>query len=282
MRRLLLLVALIATWAVYAQDDLTRDLLDAASAGDTSRLHADLQAGAKVDFAGKDGRTALMLAAQRGRTDAVKALLAAGANPAIRDASGYTAYGLAVFQPVGHGSRDGVFKLLTPPDRLRFSVIAGWSAQGLVSSCFERRTQVVQRFGLMRPDRMLLQELQAYVKSSGKGLAQIVAVDAVGVDQMKPTPTGSSDAILLLELEPGTACAGGSSDNLTFEIALRVLRGSDASLLLEKHIGGGFKGLKTMKAENAAQYRPMFENWLKEQPSAIYWDTVEILMKSPR
>jgi hypothetical protein len=274
-------LALLAT-AVLAQDDLTHDLLDAAATGDTARVRANLEAGVKVDAAGKNGRTALMVAAQHGRVDTVKALLAAGANTDLRDESGLTAYGLALFESAGRGSRDPVLKLLPQPARLRLSAITGWSAQGLVSSCFQQRAQIVQQMGLMKPDEMMLRELQAYIRAQGKGLGQLVAVDARGVDPLKAEPGEGADGIIVLEIEPGSACAGGTGDNLTFQVEMKILRGRDGAPLLEKRIGGGLKGLRTLKVENAAQYRPVYETWLKEQPQAIYWDAVEILMKSAR
>lgn len=272
-------LALLAT-ALSAQDDLTHDLLEAATAGDTARVRANLEAGVKADVTGKYARTPLMLAAQHGRVDTVKALLAAGANPQLRDESGLTAYGLALFEPAGHGSHDPVLKLLPQPARLRLSAITGWSAQGLVSSCFEQRAQLVQQMGLMKPDEMMLRQLQAYIKTQGKGLAQLVAVDARGTDPLKVEPTDRADAIIALGIDPGAACAGGTADNLAFQVEMRILRGSDGTLLLEKRIGGGLKGLRTLKVENAAQYRPVYETWLKEQSATIYWDAVETLMKS--
>jgi len=57
-----------------------------------------------VDAADKSGHTALMMAAQYGRADMVSLLLSKGAKPGARDKSGYTAWGLATFLPVGHGS----------------------------------------------------------------------------------------------------------------------------------------------------------------------------------
>ena len=261
------------------REDITRDLWDAASAGDTARVRLDLEAGAQVDATGKNGRTALMLAAQHNHPETVKALLAAGANPAARDSSGFTAYSVTLFEPAGHGSHDAVLKLLPQPPRLRLSVITGWTTQNLVSSCFQQRTQIMQQIGLMKPDEMMLRELQSYIKSQGKGLAQMVAIDAKGIDPLKATPTDSADGIVLLQVEPGAACAGGAGDNLSLTMAMQVFRARDAKLLLEKRFGGGVKGLRTLKVDNPAQYKPVYETWLKEQPSVVYWEAVEILMR---
>ncbi len=275
---LLVLAAAVA----LTQDDATKDLLDAAKAGDTERVQAILQAGAKIDSAGKNGRTALMIAAQHGHADTVKALLTAGADAGRRDESGNTAYTLALFEPVGHANHDPVLKALPPPAKLRLSVITGWSAKEIVSSCFEQRPQIVQQLGLMKPDQMMLKELQAYVKSSGKGVAQLAAVDAKGVDPIPSEMAEGVDGIVTLEIEPGSACAGGSADNLTFSVEMRVLRASDGKELEAKRIGGGVKGLRTMRVENSAQRRPVYEKWLREQPETIYWDAVQTLMRAAR
>jgi hypothetical protein len=272
------LVAALAL-AALAQDDPTRDLLDAAKAGDTGRVQAILQAGAKIDAAGRNGRTALMIAAQHGHADTVKALLAAGADPARRDESGNTAYSLTLFEPAGRGNHDPVLKLLPRPLKLRLSVITGWTAKEIVSSCFEQRTQVLQQIGLMKPDQMMLKELQAYVKSFGRGVAQLAAIDAKGVEPLSSEPAHGVDGVVTLEIEPGSACAGGSGDNLTFTVEMRVLRASDGKELETKRIGGGVKGLRSLKVENAAQRRPVYEKWLKEASEAIYWDAIQTLMR---
>jgi hypothetical protein len=132
----------------------------------------------------------------------------------------------------------------------------------------------------MKPDEMMLRNLQAYSKAQGKGLAQLAAVDARGVESLKAEPSDRVDGIVTLEIEPGSACAGGTGDNLTFQVEMKVLRGSDGRPLLEKRIGGGVKGLRTLTVQNTAQYRPVYETWLREQPAAIYWDAVETLMRA--
>ena len=87
-------------------------------------------------------------------------------------------------------------------------------------------------------------------------------------------------AVVTLEIEPGSACAGGASDSLTFAIDVRVFRARDALPLSQKSLGGGLKGMRAQLVDNAAQYKPVYEAWMKAQAGAIYWAVVEALLKS--
>src|SRR6185312_16553460 len=84
--------------------DRSSELLAAASKGDTPRVQALLKSGANVEATDKNDRTPLMLAAQHGYADTVRALLASGAKTDTRDKSGFTAFGLALLDPAGHGN----------------------------------------------------------------------------------------------------------------------------------------------------------------------------------
>jgi len=273
-----LLLTLTVSSALAA--DQSGGLLAAAAKGETTLAQTLIQAGASVEAADKNGRTALMLAAQHGHVDTVSALLAAGANPDARDKQGFTAFGLALLNPIGHGGHEEVLKLLPQHPRFSLAVVAGWSAARLVSSCFQRREQSIQQFGLMRPDESLLRELQAYATLSGKGLMQLVHVDAKAVEPLQPEPVDDADAIVTLEIEPGAACSGGTVDSLTFAIEVKVFRARDRLLLLQKSLGGGLKGMRAQMVENAAQYKPVYEAWMHTQAGPIYWAVVEALLKS--
>jgi hypothetical protein len=275
--RFLLCLALAAPfWAA----DSDSDLAGAAAKGDVLRIQSLLQHGADIESADKNGRTPLMIAAQHGRAPAVSALLAAGAKADARDRSGLNAYAIALLEPVGHGDRDGALAALPKPSRFRLAAIAGWSPARLVSSCFQQREQIVQRFGLLKPEEGLLRELQAFIKSSGRGLAELVSVDAKNIQALRPEPAEGADGILLMEIQPGSACSGGTGDTLTFEIDVQVFRAQDRQLLLHKSLGGGFKGMRGLVVANANQYQPVYESWMKAQAGPVYWAAVEALMRS--
>ena len=63
----------------------------AAFRGDAARLQSLVRAGASVNAADYDGRTALMLAVCEGHAHAVHALLRMGADPHLKDRHGHTA-----------------------------------------------------------------------------------------------------------------------------------------------------------------------------------------------
>ncbi|MFF5426301.1 MULTISPECIES: ankyrin repeat domain-containing protein [unclassified Streptomyces] len=63
---------------------MTERLAQAAADGDAASVAELLRAGAEVDAAGHDGRTALDVAAHAGHAEAVRVLLAAGADPGQR------------------------------------------------------------------------------------------------------------------------------------------------------------------------------------------------------
>lgn len=275
-----LLLALIMASALPAAD-LSADLLAAAAKGDIPRIQSLVSQGAGIESADKNGRTPLMLAAQHGHADAVKALIAAGAMVNARDRSGLNAYAIALLEPAGRGDHDEALSVLPKPPRFRLAAVAGWAASGLISSCFEPRNALVQRVGLLRPDESLLRELQAFIRSAGRGLAEMVSVDARNVQPLTApaeSPAGA-DAALLLEFEPGSACTG-TADALTFDIDVQVLRAKDGAVLAHKPIGGGFKNIRATPINNTAQYKPVFEAWLKQQAGPVYWAAVEALLRN--
>ena len=79
---------------------MTQDLFNAALAGDTAALKAQLAAGASPDWADTEsGETPLMAACKRGHLDAVRALIGAGANVNATDANGWTPVFKAAYNP---------------------------------------------------------------------------------------------------------------------------------------------------------------------------------------
>lgn len=220
-------VCVLSACALSAADN-SADLLVAAAKGDVPRINSLLVQGASVESADKNGRTPLMLAAQHGHTPAVKALLAAGANADARDRGGLNAFAIALLDPAGRGDRDGVLAALPRPPRFRLAAVTGWAPSGLISSCFEPRNALLQRVALLRPDESLLRELQAFIRASGRGLAELVSVDARNVESLTApsSPAVPADAVLLLEFQPGSACSG-AADSLTFDIDMQVLSARD-------------------------------------------------------
>ncbi len=103
---------------------LDSQVLAAAAAGKTAEVETLLSQGAPLEAHDKDGRTPLMLAAQRGHEQTVRLLLAKGARADARDNSGFTAYGLALLDPVGKGAHPQVLQALPQPVHPRISMDA--------------------------------------------------------------------------------------------------------------------------------------------------------------
>jgi hypothetical protein len=76
-----------------SKNGLGPPLSRAAAVGDTDAIAALVKAGAKINGKSTDGETALMVAAQNGNVGAVEALLAARANVRMKDSFGQDALG---------------------------------------------------------------------------------------------------------------------------------------------------------------------------------------------
>ena len=85
-----MLMALLISIPAIAQD-INSQLIEAAKKGDTVSIKALLEAGADVNTADVNGRTALIWAAQKGHTETSQALLEAGADVNAKGEDGYTA-----------------------------------------------------------------------------------------------------------------------------------------------------------------------------------------------
>jgi hypothetical protein len=255
------LLLLIASCAFAA--DNGADLILAAKRGQTEKVAALLSKGSPVDPADKDGRTPLMLAAMHGHADTVAALLQHGAKADLRDRVGWTAYGLAVFSTASH--RDAVLDLLPARPPLRLMLEVKWTPENLVTSCFLRPAQLREQVAAVQPDAQVAAALRDAVLASGKRFVELVSE--------------GGDATLRLTVHPGTSCVQQqSADNITELIDIRLAAG-DGSVLLEKTVGGGFKGLHARSVTSPAQYGVTFEESAKSHGSEICAATLEAWLK---
>jgi len=86
--------------------------------------------------------------------------------------------------------------------------------------------------------------------------------------------------VVNIQVQPGAGCMTGK-DNLSLGIDVRVFRVRDRGLLLGKAIaGGGIKGLRSMQADNPAQYMPVFLHWLKPEAEPVYQAVAEALYRT--
>src|ERR1051326_8976064 len=269
----ILLCALALAGAAFAADLASPALLLAASKGRTAQVKSLLDGGARIESADKNGRTPLMLAAQHGRVETVKLLLARGASAQARDRSGLTAWGLAMFEPAGHGDHQAVLQLLPQPPRRRISIETSWSPDKLASSCFSDRDQLIRAIRDFHLDSMVLDEFARYAASpAAKSLLEIANSETLGMhgEQKARTAGPGIDAVVTLEAQPGVACAG-QSDNVTFSIDVRVFRSPGREMVFQHPFAGGVKGLRVQPVDNPRQYLPVWEAWIKPQGESMYW-----------
>lgn len=73
-------------------------VFELARAGDAEGLAAQVDLGVPVDLANENGDTLLMLAAYHGHEEAVRTLLARGANPGLANSKDQTPLAAAVFK----------------------------------------------------------------------------------------------------------------------------------------------------------------------------------------
>lgn len=275
---------LCAVWlaAMGAAADRSAPLAVAAARGETEQVKALLDGGADIEATGKDGRTPLMLAAQHGRLEVVRLLLARGARTDARDSSGFTAWGLALFAPAGHGDREGVLQALPQPPRVGVKLAADWSPARLASSCFMNREQLVSAVRTFRLDSMALNEFARYASSPpARGWIEIRSAMPLGMHREHADGTPDVDAVVSIEVQPGAACSG-QSDNLTLSIEVSVTRGRGRKTIFQRSFAGGVKGLRMQPVDNPRQYEPVWESWIKPQAEPIYWAVAAALARSAR
>ncbi len=250
--------------------DYSGDLLQAALRGRNDQVKAFLDDGASLEAVDGSGRTPLMLAARRGHASTVELLLGRGANPTARDHDGATAYVLALFSPLGRGNHEAVLKLLPTPPRPKMALDVKWSPGKLVSSCFGTREEVARAVDAFHPDDQFLRAFGAYVQSSGRNLLELVGEPA------------DADGLLRVELQPASACAAQTGDNLSLSFDVRIFREPGGATILQKVFGGGVKGLHARTAANLKQYPAVFQPWIAPQAGPIYWAAAGELYRAAR
>ena len=247
--------------------DLGPDLLSFAKRGQIRSVRTLLENGAAIESKDKEGRTALMLAAQHGHVDIVSLLLERGAKAEARDAEGLNAFGLALLS-TGKG-REKVLDLLPPPARVRLVVEATSVVDGAYNSCFMTPPQLAERIREVKPEALAIRAIREVAAASDSRFIELVAADG--------------DAVLSLKVRPGAMCVQQqSSDNLLMEIDARLLREGSETAIWEKTFGGGLKGLKARVATNPVQYAAGYEEWAKAEAPPIYWGAVTALLKGGR
>lgn len=246
--------------------DPAAELLDATKKGQKDRVVTLLEKSAPLDAKDKNGRTPLMLSAQRHHADIVRLLLAKGADPDARDRTGWTAVALAIFS--SSGRMEETLRALPPPPKLRLAVNAKWAPDNLYSSCLVNPSQLAQHVAAIQPDAQVAAAFRDIASVSAK---QIVEVSA--------DETG--DAVLRLKVRPGASCAAQKgSDNLSMAVDAELVRSRDEKVLHVKTYGGGLKGLHVRSATSPVQYGQLYAEWAKKHAESIYWDMLEAWLRA--
>jgi ankyrin repeat protein len=257
--------------------DVDGELLLAARAGDASRVRALLKQDANVRVTDENGKTPLIWAAEKGRTEIVRLLLAAGADAQTRDNEGLTASELALVS--SEGKSVAVLALLPKPPRVRIDVDAVWLPVNMVSSCFQSRADLAASIASIAPDKLVFAAFTEYAKTAGKDAVEIARAYYEGLKPEAPEGPGADRAAkVALAVRPGVSCSD-QADHLSLAIDVTATRAAGGPPVLKKTFGGGFKGLHEKTALNPAQYRPFFEEWAKVHAESMYWEALRALLR---
>lgn len=264
-RNVVVLLSLFLCTTGFAAD-LGVELLDASKKGQKERVASLLNGAAPVDARDKNGRTALMLSAQKHHAEIVRLLLAKGANPDARDRQGWTATALALLSSAN--GLEETLRALPPLSKVRVAVGVKWTPDNLYSSCLVGPSQLAQTVAAIQPD--------AQVAAAFRDLA---SVSAKGIVEVSPDETG--DAVLRLKVRPGASClAQKTVDSLSMAVDAELVRSRDEKVLHQKTYGGGLKGLHVRTANSPVQYGEIYAQWAKKHADSIYWDILEAWLRA--
>jgi len=146
-------------WTAWGAD-LGRDLQIAARKGQVQRVRQLLEQGAPIDAKDKQGRSALVLAADNEQAEVVALLLARAGRPAP----------------------------------LHVVLDSAMSPGNLYSSCFMTPAQLAQHVAGVQPDAMVAAALRDYAVANGKGVVEFGADDSTDtVLQIRVRPGASCE-----------------------------------------------------------------------------------------
>ncbi len=106
---------------------------------------------------------------------------------------------------------------------------------------------------------------------------------------MAPVPEsdapGDADAVLTLQLRPGSTCTQPSGDkpsgdSLSLAIDARMFRARDHLPIFKETFGGGLKGLSVRTVANPDQYFAIYQTWVNSHAGAMERSVLYTLLKT--
>jgi len=185
-------------------------LFEAVRAGDAEAIRALVSSGADPDARGRDGKTALMIAAEKGRAAALQVLLESGANPDVRTAGGASALGLAA----ANHQREAVRLLLRAGASPKTTDAHGMTALMETADASIARALISAGASVNAADQKGLTPMMHLVAASGSRAETLQSLLTAGADvrardregrtaliwAIKGTPSSRSDAELVTML----------------------------------------------------------------------------------
>lgn len=257
--------------------DTERQLIGAARAGKTELVRDLLGRKPNLNATDKNGKTALIWAAQGGHAAVAQLLLAQGANPYLRDKEGFTAYEVALLD--SEGEYAAVLNVLPKPDPLHIDVEGLWLPVNMLSSCVESRLQLASDIKAMAPDEMALNAFSQYERGHAKGAVVVMSLNALGLKaEADIKPQAGAAATVVLAVRPGVFCNNGL-DRLSLAIDVTALRGESGPPIFKKTFGGGLTGLHDRPVQSVTEYQKVFEEWVGSHTPDLYWEVLRALLR---